>query len=87
MTYFTANTNNNHGDTFTSIKDALAGTLNWALFNGAEKADCEECRDEVLNVILTTPKEKVRETLANGHFRVRGDGAFYDIGYMMSERF
>ena len=87
MTYFTANTNNNHGDTLTSINDALAGILNWALFNGAEKSDCEGSREEIIKVILTTPRGKVKDALANGHYCVRGDGALYDVGYLLSERF
>lgn len=82
---FAANTNNNHGDTFTSINDALAGTLNWALFNGASYADCAEVRDEILNVVLQGGY--VRSALQEGHFTVLTDSGCMDIGYLMSERF
>ena len=78
---------NNHGDTFTSINAALAGILNWALFNGAEKSDCEDCQKEIIKAVLTTPVGKVKDALANGHYCVRGDGALYDVGYLLSERF
>ena len=85
MTYFTANTNNNHGDTFTSINDALAGTLNWALFNGAEMEDCDEVREEILKVV--SQGCNIRSALQEGNFTVLTDGGFMDIGYLLSERF
>lgn len=78
---------NTHGDTGISIMNALSGILNNARFMGADDADCEGVREEIiLGMRLKTYKE-IKKHIAEGCYLVRIDGGFMDVGYLLSLRF
>ena len=87
MTYFTANTNNNHGDETLSIMNALSGLLNNAQSEGASESDCEECRAEILTGIQFKTYKEIKRHLSEGCYLVRVDGRLLDVGYLLSLRF
>ena len=78
---------NTHGDETLSIMNALSGILNNARSMGADETDCEECRAEILTGIQFKTYKEIKRHLSEGHYCVRGDGALYDVGYLLSLRF
>lgn len=78
---------NTHGDTTVSIMNALSGILNNASSMGAEEADCEECRAEILTGIQFKNYKEIKKNLIDGCYLVMIDGGFLDIGYLLSLRF
>ena len=78
---------NTHGDETLSIMNALSGILNNARSMGADEADCEECRAEILTGIQFKTYKEIKKNLVEGCYLVRVDGGFLDVGYLLSLRF
>ena len=78
---------NTHGDLTLSIMNALSGVINSALSMGAEEADCEEVRAEILTGIQFKNYQETKKHLSDGGYLVRIDGGFMDVGYLLSLRF
>ena len=81
------NYDNTHGDVTLSIMNALSGVINSALSMGAEEADCEEVRAEILTGIQFKNYQETKKHLSDGGYLVRIDGGFMDVGYLLSLRF
>lgn len=77
---------NTHGNEIISIMNAISGILEEARSMGAEEEDCEECRADILKVILLNYRE-IKKNLLGGCFLVRINGGFMDVGYLLSLRF
>ena len=78
---------NTHGDETISIINALSGILNKARSMGADEADCEECRAEIITGISFKTHKEIKKSLVDGCYLVRIDDGFLDVGYVLSERF
>ena len=78
---------NNHGNEVLSIINALSGILILAEENGADEADCKAILDDILNAILTTPRDDIKRKLAENCYIVKLKDAYFDVGYLLSLRF
>ena len=78
---------NTHGNETLSIMNALSGILNNARSMGADEADCEECRAEILTGIQFKTHREIKKNLVEGCYLVLIDGGFMDVGYLLSLRF
>lgn len=78
---------NTHGSEDISIMNALSGILDNARSMGAEEADCEEVRAEILTGIQFKTYKEIKKNLVEGCYLVLIDGGFMDIGYLLSLRF
>ena len=81
------NYDNTHGDVTLSIMNALSGVINSALSMGAEEADCEEVRAEILTAIMFKNYKEIKRHLSEGCYLVRIADGFLDVGYLLSLRF
>ena len=78
---------NTHGDVTLSIMNALSGVINSALSMGAEEADCEEVRAEILTGIMFKNHKEIKKHLSEGCYLVQIADGFLDVGYLLSLRF
>ena len=81
------NYDNTHGDVTLSIMNALSGVINSALSMGAEEADCEEVRAEILTGIMFKNHKETKKHLSEGCYLVQIADGFLDVGYLLSLRF
>ena len=78
---------NTHGNEFLSILNSLSGILNDARSMGAEDADCEGVREEIILGMRFKTYKEIKKHIAEGCYLVRIDGGFMDVGYLLSLRF
>ena len=78
---------NTHGNETLSIIHAISGILESARSMGADEADCEDVRSEILTGIQFKTYKEIKKHLVEGCYLVRIDDGFFDVGYLLSERF
>lgn len=78
---------NNHGNELRSVMNALSGILLDARNLGACESACQNARRVILECVLKTPRKDLKNALASGLFIVLIEGGYYDVGYLLSERF
>ena len=78
---------NTHGKETLSIMNALSGIINNARSMGADEADCEDVRSEILTGIQFKTYKEIKKHLVEGCYLVRIDDGFFDVGYLLSLRF